>query len=260
MVGHGKPITPKFALAYDVDSNTTTYATASKGFRLGGPNRPLPSFCPSTPASYDADSLWNYELGVKSRQLDDKLSIAADVFYIDWKNIQVDINLACTFDYYTNAGSAKSYGSELELRYKPVPRLTLAAAGGYTHATFNQDVTALGITAGQDVPGVPRWSVKLSSRYSIPLGTDRTGFVAGDWDYVSSSHGTVGVTDPDYNRPAYGVFGLSGGASYRDWRLSLFARNVFNGQKIIQRPNLQTVNRGYTITPRTIGVSAEVEF
>ena len=260
VIGHGHPLTPKFALSYDVDAATTTYFTASKGFRLGGPNRPLPSLCPSTPSSYNADSLWNYEVGVKSRQLDDKLSIAADLFYIDWKNIQVDINLPCTFDYYTNAGSAKSYGSEIELRYKPIPRLTLAAAGGYTHATLSQDVVALGITAGQDVPGVPRWSLKLSSHYNMPLGLDRSAFVAGDWDYVSASHGTVGVTDPDYNRPAYGVFGVSGGASIRDWRLTLFVRNLFNDQKIIQRPNLQTVNRGYTLTPRTIGLSGEVDF
>ncbi len=260
VIGHGKPVTPKFAVTYDVDNNTSTYLTASKGFRLGGPNRPLPSFCPSTPASYNADSLWNYELGVKSRLLDDTLSIAADVFYIDWKNIQVDINLACTFDYYTNAGSAKSYGSELELHYKPVPRLTLAIAGGYTHATLTEDVPVLNITAGQDVPGAPRWSVNLSSRYSVPMGSALTGFIAGDWNYVGSSHGTVGVTDPDYNRPSYAVFGLNGGVSLRDWRFMLFARNVFNDQKVIQRPNLQTVNRGYTVTPRTIGVSAEFDF
>ncbi len=260
VIGHGHPLTPKFALSYDVDADTTTYFTASKGFRLGGPNRPLPSFCPSTPSSYNADSLWNYEVGVKSRQLDDKLSIAADLFYIDWKNIQVDINLPCTFDYYTNAGAAKSYGSEVELRYKPIPRLTLAVAGGYTHATLSQDVIALGITAGQDVPGVPRWDLKFSSRYNVPIGLDRSAFIAGDWDYVSASHGTVGVTDPDYNRPAYGVFGLSGGAAIRDWRFTLFARNLLNDQTIIQRPNLQTVNRGYTLTPRTIGLSAEVDF
>jgi len=260
VVGHGKPITPKWALSYDIDDKTTTYASVSKGFRLGGPNRPLPSFCPSTPASYDSDSLWSYELGVKSRQLNDKLSIAGDVFYIDWKNIQVDINLPCTFDYYTNAGSAKSYGSELELRFKPVSRLTLDLAGGYTHATLSQDVPALSITAGQDVPGVPHWSIKTSGRYSAPLGADQTLFVAADWEYVSASHGTVGVTDPDYNRPAYGAFGLNGGESYRDWRFSVFVKNLFNDQKIIQRPNLQTVNRGYTITPRTIGLSAEVDF
>jgi iron complex outermembrane receptor protein len=36
----------------------------------------------------------------------------------------------------------------------------------------------------------------------------------------------------------------------------MFVKNLFNDQTIIQRPNLQTVNRGYTLVPRTIGISA----
>jgi outer membrane receptor protein involved in Fe transport len=220
----------------------------------------LPSFCPHTPASYDPDSLWNYELGVKSLQLDDRLAISADVFYIDWKNIQVDINLACTFDYNTNAGSARSYGSEMELRYKVTRGLELATAAGYTHATLTQDVASLGITAGQDVPGAPRWSADVSGRFNEPVGANATGFTTADWNYVGSSHGTVGVTDPDYDRPSYTVFDMTAGLAFAGWKCSLFGKNLFNDQKIIQRPNLQTVNRGYTLTPRTIGVSVERSF
>jgi outer membrane receptor protein involved in Fe transport len=70
----------------------------------------------------------------------------------------------------------------------------------------------------------------------------------------------VGVTDPDYIRPSYEVVGLNAGVNYRAWELSLFAKNLFNAQEIIQRPNLQTVNRGYTLRPRTIGLSAFVNF
>jgi len=257
VVDHGNPITPKFGLTYYVNSHIITYLTATKGFRLGGPNRPLPSFCPQTPTSYAADSLWSYETGVKSRLLNDTLSVTGDVFYIDWSKIQVDINLPCTFDYYTNAGNAKSYGSEMQVQFKPLPSLLLTVAAGYTHATLTQDVPALGITAGQDVPGVPRWSLDFSSRYSMPIGARLMGYVAADWNYVGSSHGTVGITDPDYNRPSYAVMGLSGGVNYGDWQVAVFARNVFNDQKIIQRPNLQTVNRGYTLTPRTIGLSVD---
>ena len=260
VVDRARPATPKFALTYDINDDTSVYFTASKGFRLGGPNRPLPSFCPKTPESYGPDSLWNYEVGVKSRLMNGKLSIAGDAFYIDWKNIQVDINLACTFDYNTNAGAARSYGSETEIRYRPISSLTLGLAGGYTNATLTTDVPALSITRGQTIPGVPRWSVDFSTRFNKAIGTDFTGFATGDWNYVGASHGTVGMSDPDYNRPSYAVFGLTTGANYKGWEISLFAKNVFNEQKVIQRPNLQTVNRGYTLTPRTIGISGELRF
>jgi hypothetical protein len=33
----------------------------------------------------------------------------------------------------------------------------------------------------------------------------------------------------------------------------LFVKNLLDDQKIIQRANLQTVNRGYTLAPRTMG-------
>lgn len=256
----GSPVTPKFALTYDVNENASVYLVASKGFRLGGPNRPLPSFCPSTPATYGPDSLWNYEAGAKSLLLDGKLSVNADVFYIDWKSIQVDINLPCTFDYNTNAGTAASYGSEFEIRYKPIRSLTLGLSGGYTHATLTSDVPMLSITKGEAVPGVPKVSADVSARYSAPLSDSVTGFGTVNWNYVGSSHGTVGVTDPDYNRPSYSVGGLNVGAEYLDWEFSLFAKNLLNEQAIIQKPNLQTVNRGYTLTPRTVGVSAMVRF
>ncbi|MBS0365748.1 MAG: TonB-dependent receptor [Proteobacteria bacterium] len=260
VVDHARPTTPKFSLSYDLDADTTTYLTASKGFRLGGPNRPLPSFCPSTPEQYGPDFLWNYEAGVKSRLLNGTLAVSADAFYIDWKNIQVDINLPCTFDYNTNAGTARSYGSEAEIRYKPVPSLTLGVAGGYTNATLTSDVPALAITRGQAIPGVPRWSVDLSTRYDRRLAGDVSGFATADWNYIGSSYGTVGLTDPDYRRPSYALMTLGTGVNYRALQVSLFARNVFNDQKIIQRPNLQTVNRGYTLTPRTIGLSVQYQF
>ena len=35
--------TPKFALDYDLTDDNSIYANATKGFRLGGPNRPVPS-------------------------------------------------------------------------------------------------------------------------------------------------------------------------------------------------------------------------
>ena len=257
---YGRPVTPKIALTYDVNEDTSAYLVASKGFRLGGPNRPLPSFCPTTPTSYGPDSLWNYEAGVEALLLDGKLSINGDVFYIDWKSIQVDINLPCTFDYNTNAGTAASYGSEMEIHYKPIRSLTLGVSGGYTHATLTLDVPQLSITKGQAVPGVPKVSADVSARYSEPIGDGLAGFASADWNYTGSSHGTVGITDPDYNRPAYAVGGLSAGADYRDREFSLFAKNLLNEQAIIQRPNLQTVNRGYTLTPRTVGVSAMLRF
>jgi iron complex outermembrane receptor protein len=268
---NGSATTPKIALGYDFDDSTSSYLTISKGTRLGGPNRPVPTVvCASdlgnigltaAPAGYSADSLWNYEGGVKSRLLDGRLSLTGDVFFIDWKNIQEDINLpTCGFDFMTNVGSGKSYGTEAEIKFKPVSSLTLGISAGYTHATLTSDQPSLGISNGDPIPDAPKWSADFSTQYNSQLTGSIKGFATADWNWTGSSHGTVLKMDPDYNRPTYDLMGLTAGIDYDAWEFSLFAKNVLNDQKIIQKPNLQSVNRGYTLTPRTMGVSASLKF
>jgi iron complex outermembrane receptor protein len=267
----GSATTPKVALTYDVDDATTTYLTASKGTRLGGPNRPVPTVVcgpdlaaiglTAAPNGYGADSLWNYEGGVKSRLLDGRLSVTGDLFYVNWKNIQEDINLpTCGFDFNTNVGSGKSYGTEAEIRFKPVSDWLFGLAAGYTHATLTSNQPSLGIQDGDPLPGAPTWNADASVEYDLHFTDAVKGFTTADWNWVGSSHGAVLKTDPDYNRPTYSLLGLNAGVDYETWEIAVFAKNVLNDQKIIQRPNLQSVNRGYTLTPRTIGLSASFRF
>jgi outer membrane receptor protein involved in Fe transport len=268
---HGSATTPKIAATYDIDEDVSTYLTISRGTRLGGPNRPVPvSVCGSdlaaigltkAPDSYSADSLWNYEGGVKSRLLDGRLSVTGDVFYIRWKNIQEDINLpTCGFDFNANVGSGLSVGTETEVKFKPVSNLTLGLAAGYTHATLTSDQPSLHIQKGDAIPDAPQWSADFSTQYDIPLSDRVKSFATADWNWTGTSHGTVLKMDPDYRRPAYNILGLTAGIDYAAWEFSLFAKNLRNEQTIIQRPNLQSVNRGYTLMPRTIGVSASLKF
>src|SRR5262249_29983087 len=60
--------------------NTMVYARVAKGYRPGGPNA-LPPGITNVPLQFDADSLINYEAGVKSDLLDGALSLDADVYY-----------------------------------------------------------------------------------------------------------------------------------------------------------------------------------
>jgi iron complex outermembrane recepter protein len=267
----GTATTPKVALTYDVDEATTTYLTISKGIRLGGPNRPVPtSVCGpdlaalgfnAAPNSYSADSLWNYEGGAKSRLFDGRLAVTGDVFYINWKNIQETLPLpTCGFDFVTNVGSGKSYGTEAEVKFKPVGSLTLGIAAGYTHATLTSDQPSLSIVSGDPIPGAPKWNADSSVEYDLRLTDSIKAFAMTDWNWVGSSHGTILKSDPDYNRPTYSLLSMNAGFDYEAWEFALFAKNLLDDQKIIQRPNLQSVNRGYTLTPRTIGASASFKF
>ena len=53
----------KYQLSYRPAENITVFGLASQGFRLGGTNQATVAV---VPPGYEADSLWNYEVGVKS--------------------------------------------------------------------------------------------------------------------------------------------------------------------------------------------------
>ena len=66
-------VTPRFMLSYEAAPDVTISAQAAKGFRLGGPSEPIPAVCNDDAAAagissgeFKPETLWNYELGVKS--------------------------------------------------------------------------------------------------------------------------------------------------------------------------------------------------
>ena len=264
-------LTPKFALSYDIDADVTAYATAGKGFRLGGLNAPVPaSQCAqdlaafgiaAAPTSYAPDKLWNYEAGVKGRLLDDRLSVDASAFDIEWDRIQLDVPLkTCGFDFTDNVGHARSTGFEAEVLLRAAPGLTLGASGDYDHDAFTQDVPGLGVRTGDRVPGSPEYALGLSADYERELADDVVGFVRANWQFTGDSHGTIIRGNQDYKRPPYNILGASVGATFGRWEVSLFAKNLTDTRKIIQRPADNYVALGYTPVPFTAGVTAGMKF
>ena len=118
-------MTPKAVLSWQPDHDNLLYASASKGFRPGGPNVGVGTICGSNlscarahqaPGQYSSDSLWSYEIGSKNTFLDHTLQINASLFYIDWNNIQQNVYLpACGEQFTANLGKAKSEGGDIEM-------------------------------------------------------------------------------------------------------------------------------------------------
>ena len=87
---------------------------------------------PANLQTYQSDSLWNYELGLKSELLDRKLVFNADVYQINWSNMQTSGTLPnTTFGFITNAGGARVRGTEIEATLYPLRGLQLQASGSF---------------------------------------------------------------------------------------------------------------------------------
>ena len=215
----------------------------------------------SGPTGYDADSLWSYELGVKTRTLNDSLALSAAIFDIRWSNMQQDVVLtSCGFDYKTNTGNAESKGVELEARQKIADHWSVSLGGNYTDAKMTGDVSALTIVKGDRVPGVPDWSIGANLEYATRLGGDTRGYARLNGQWTGPSQGVIFRTDPDFSRPGYFVMGGSLSAERERYSVSLFLDNALNTHRVIQRPNLALVDYGVTVRPRTVGLGANFTF
>ena len=277
--------TPSFKINWELSQDVSVYANASKGFRLGGANRPVPATqivkdnlaklglpANGVPDSFAPDSLWSYEVGSKLDLLDRTMSLNVAAYVLKWKNIQQDITLSdAGYDFETNVGNATSYGFEAELKARVTKALTLSAALGFTHATFDADNPAFGtfdvnnvpvpnIRKGDWVEGVPRATANIGADYHWAVNDSVNAFVRGNAQWTGKSHGTVFRGDADYQRSAYATLDASAGMNFDKWEVTAFVKNLNNNHTAIQHPNVQGVDEAYYLRPRTIGVTANYEF
>ncbi len=263
--------TPKFSLAYDLDPESLVYATIAKGFRLGGPTGPVSgTTCQGDlaavgiskpPTTYGPDRLWSYETGLKELLLHDRLSVNVGLYYIDWQNIQQTINLpTCGASITQNFGAAKSYGTEIEVRAKVAPGLTLSSVGGITRAIITQSPNDLAAAPGQDVLNVPKWTGTFAADYAAKLSRKLGFFARSDFDVIGSSHGAFNDQDPAFHQPRYGVLNGNMGLDVGRWVFTVYAKNLTNNKQIIQRPSINFVEEGYLLRPLTAGLMISTSF
>jgi len=265
--------TPKLTLTYDIDSQSTVYLSAGKGFRLGGATTPNTNVAceagltvlgdTSAPKTYGPDHLWSYEFGTKSLLFQKTLSVNADVYYIDWTAIQQSIVIPiCGGQFNANVGDAKAIGAELEVRYKPpvVSGLVLSANLGGEHAYITSTTNAQTAAVGEDVLYTPKFTASLLADYGWPITANLAGFIRADYEYTGKSFGSFQATSPQYVNPAYDVVNMNAGVGFGKYEVSLYAKNLFDDRTILQSPQINSIIQGYTLRPQTIGLSFQAKF
>jgi outer membrane receptor protein involved in Fe transport len=290
--------TPRFLLSYDLSDAVTVNAQASKGFRLGGVNDPLnlPLCSPSDAAlfggfqDYDDESLWNYELGVKSQGRGFTFNAAG--FYNDIKNLQVTLDAgSCSSRVVFNVPKAHSMGVEFELGLSPADGLDLNLSGSLIEAEFDSTLPGVlaattGIREGNRLPSVPKFQLSASGSYEWPIGDAANMYVAASVQHVGTRftqpadqennprtfvHGLPfggapagSSTTVDLQLPDYQLVNLSAGVDF-DNGLSLIAyvNNLFDENALLSfdRERGGRARLGYTVgQPRTFGITARKTF
>ena len=215
---------------YHFDDQTMLYARAASGYQPGGPNDLPPGSHPGVPTSFAADTLTNYEVGVKSDLADSRLSFDADVYYINWNQIQL-LTVIDNFALNNNGGTARSEGAEADINWIPIDRLNLNLNGAYIDAELTQNTTAVvGGLSGDPLPWAPKWSSNLRADYQfLPMG-DWAPYIGASWHYVGERFSDFPA--PQIELPAYNSFDARVGVNWKMWSLELYGKNLTDAKGI----------------------------
>ncbi|ACG77082.1 TonB-dependent receptor [Phenylobacterium zucineum HLK1] len=269
----------KISLSYKPTPNLTTYATVSTGFRTPIVNgfAGRPSVVDPTdiiiPPGADSDDLTNYEIGLKGRWLNGRLTTNLAAYWIDWKNIQVQANrVSDSVQFATNIGQAYSRGLEFEIIALPMEGLTVGANGAFNEAEVSKlSPTEAAISgAGEGVRlASPRFQGAAYVNYGFDLTPEaranfsavvqRVGKYPGLFPYIP---GRPGVLQPTYDyTEAYTNVNATFAVAFDTWTVAAYVENLFDSRKITYvHPEAFLASRYAEQRPRTFGVRVGYDF
>ena len=229
----------KLALEFQWLEDTMAYASVSRGYRANGVNASILSNIEATDdadvveqlrsvQAFDSESLVNYELGIKSRFLENTVQTRIALFYMDRDQQQVRGSFlipqeggATTFiDYTSNAAQGNNYGAEIEVDWLATEALRLWANLGLLDSEFEDYVNTFGEDlSGRDQAQAPNYQYSTGGRYTFGSGVYVSVALEGkDAFYFSDRH--------DEQSDAYDLLNASIGYEREQWSFQLWARNI----------------------------------
>ena len=163
----------KFNASYDIDDDRMMYFTFSQGYRRGGSN-PVPDFAqedgvlqaiPEEDKQYSADTVDNFEIGLRSTFADGAVILNGAVYYLDWQDIQSSGLTVANLPITVNAGEARSRGLELELKAAVTDNFNISSGLAYIDTELTEDASNIGGLKGDKVAGVPELQFTVDFSY-----------------------------------------------------------------------------------------------
>ncbi len=289
---------PRFNAAYHIDDDVMIYAEAAKGFRYGGANQPVPEGTSgvagkctqnlasygltSAPLTFGPDSLWDYTVGEKAKLAGGRMTLNADVYYIDWSNVQTRLLLNCSYFFTESAGSIQSKGVEAESTFKVTPELTVSGSVAYNDSHASGNIPTVGAFSGDQSPYSPNWIASVFAFYDKPLANG-TLHLQASYQFRSEENTTFDPYSTSYNAatntltktgnsqtfaiiPASHDVNASAAYTFGRYEIGVYGTNLTNGLKVINigRPtyyanyvagDIETIAR-----PLTVGVRVKTKF
>ena len=265
--------TPKLTLDYAPNDNILIYGTVAKGFKSGGFQ--LLDTVEGTEQGFDAEEAWNYELGLKSRFMDNRVQLNVAVFHVDYTDQQVETTDGSTFVTITgNVGESEINGLELELSAVPVDGLNL-----WLSATFYDGEYITGdFFSNSRMAFAPDYAV--SAGLSFTKETANGGAASFNLSWAFKDDFLLEPRAPDEEGPFLSGFDeqinarLSYTTANGEWEISLWGKNLADERYVVYGQDLwpfaysdaevtaeiAAANQPRFSPPRTYGISITKSF
>jgi len=296
---------PRVIATWKFSADAILNAQVSKGFRLGGINDPLnTALCsPEDLATFggydtwDDETVWNYEVGFKSRLLGGRATFNIAAFYIDIDDLQTTVTAGtCSSRLIFNVPKARSQGIEAEFEGTPNPNFYYSFAASYNDSDLESTVTSTdglgnvtvvsGIEAGRRLPSVPQLMIAASATYLFDVSEVSKIYITGTYQYIGSRYTQVGDQDLgtldmttlpntiggpltqstftyDPLLPAYNLLNMRVGLRRGTWDIAAYVNNLTNEKALLalERERGTLARVGYlTNQPRTVGIMTRYTF
>ena len=191
---------PAVTLAYAVNDDVNLYARFARGFKSGGFNGETnvffdpgaPAGCPSGLTElcipYDPEKVDSYELGIKTRLFDDRVTFNIAAFRDNHSDIQLSIFTAtgAAASVVRNAASARIQGLEFETVIRATDGLTFNGSLAFLDASYRSYIDGgVDVSNNRAFPHTPKFSATLGMDWRVIEGDWGRFNVSGDVNHVS---------------------------------------------------------------------------
>ncbi|MCG9739052.1 TonB-dependent receptor [Shewanella insulae] len=259
------------ALSKTLSPGQQAYARIARGYKAGGFNMSLPASL-SDKKEFQAETLYNYELGLKSEWLDGDATTHFSLFYMDRRDQQVSASQQNPDEpqkfilYVENAGSSHNYGAELEANWYATDNLKLYGTLGWLETAYGdyayQDkYGGLVDLTGRELAHSPNLTYSAGATYRSDLGWFANLTTSGKSEFYYSDSN-------DSKSEPYTIFNARVGYETETWSAYLWGRNLFDEKYGVRgfyfgnEPDNGWADKQYIRygDPRQLGVTLNVKF
>jgi outer membrane receptor protein involved in Fe transport len=212
-------------LRHELDDRRSLYARAARGYKAGGFN--IGAALPENLLTFDAETLENLELGLRSASERGALDADVALFYMRRHDQQVPTGLQLvpgdplTFVLYTdNAAGGENYGLEATLGWRPTASLLVDLRAALLQTRYLDYAIEDRNLDGREQAHAPQYQFDLGLELRRARYFARVDFAGVDDFYFDDSH--------DERAPSRVLTNLKAGVSGKHWRAEVWVRNLFD--------------------------------